>query len=258
MTATKALNWAKKNRNYSWVNEKTKVKDLTPAKKGILMRAYEKSLAKKQTVKFYTDKYRKKSTSQLEDLSKSSKIPNEKKALEVLLKVRKIAKEKAGEDLFAKEGKADKPKKKKVDVVPASRMSTPKGKKITIVRNPDGVFSGINEKKYSATLMSVVGQGGRDFYPVLEVSGLYVPAAVYDQGITIFDDPFSNTLASGNYWEKSKGAFFEGKEALAENKARKDKIVNIKGLGKAGVLQYEERGLTSKQVSQLKKLKEIK
>jgi len=252
MTATKALNWAKKNRNYSWVNEKTKVKDLTPAKKGILMRAYEKSLAKKQTVKFYTDKYRKKSTSQLEDLSKSSKIPNEKKALEVLLKVRKIAKEKAGEDLFAKEGKASprpKPKKKKVDVVPASRMSTPKGKKITIVRD---------DKKYSATLMSVVGQGGRDFYPVLQVSGLYVPAAVYDQGITIFDDPFSNTLASGNYWEKSKGAFFEGKEALAENKARKDKIVNVKGLGKAGVLQYEERGLTSKQVSQLKKLKEIK
>ncbi len=46
MTATKALNWAKKNRNYSWVNEKTKVKDLTPAKKGILMRAYEKSLTK--------------------------------------------------------------------------------------------------------------------------------------------------------------------------------------------------------------------
>ncbi len=136
-----------------------------------------------------------------------------------------------------------------MDVVPASRMSTPKGKKITIVRD---------DKKYSATLMSVVGQGGRDFYPVLQVSGLYVPAGVYDQGITIFDDPFSNTLASGNYWEKSKGAFFEGKEALAENKARKDKIVNIKGLGKAGVLQYEERGLTSKQVSQLKKLKEIK
>ena len=250
MTAQKALNWAKKNKKFpTWVKAETKVKDLTPTKKGLLMRAYEKSLTKKQTVKFYTDKYRKKSTSQLEDLSKSAKIENEKKALEVLLKVRKIAKEKAGEDLFAKEGKADKPKKKKVDVVPASRMSTPKGKKITIVRD---------DKKYSATLMSVVGQGGRDFYPVLEVSGLYVPAAVYDQGITTFDDPFSNTLASGNYWEKSKGAFFEGKEALAENKARKDKIVNVKGLGKAGVLQYEERGLTSKQVSQLKKLKEIK
>ena len=249
MTAQKALNWAKKNKNYPWIKAETKVKDLTPTKKGLLMRAYEKSLTNKQTVKFYTDKYRKKSTSQLEDLSKSSKIPNEKKALEVLLKVRKIAKEMAGEDLFAKEGKADKPKKKKVDVVPASRMSTPKGKKITIVRD---------DIKYSATLMSVVGQGGRDFYPVLQVSGLYVPAGVYDQGITIFDDPFSNTLASGNYWEKSKGAFFEGKEALAENKARKDKIVNVKGLGKAGVLQYEERGLTSKQVSQLKKLKQIK
>jgi len=245
------LKWAKTKsafRDQKNVKDAKKFTDLTPAKQKIIKSQYEKRMAKQKTVKFYTDKYRKKSTSQLEDLSKSSKIPNEKKALEVLLEVRKIAKEKAGEDLFAKEGKASprpKPKKKKVEVVPASRTSKGKGKKITIVRD---------DKQYSATLMSKVGQGGRDFYPVLEVAGLYVPAGVYDKGITIFDDPFSNTLASGNYWEHSKGAFFEGKEALAKNKARKDKIVNIKDLGKAGVLQYEERGLTSKQVSQLKKL----
>ena len=244
---TAMLKWAKTKsafKDQKNVKDAKTFTDLTPAKQKIIKSQYEKRMAKQKTVKFYTDKYMRKGTSQLEDLFKSAKIPNEKKGLEVLLKVREIAKEKAGEDLFAEEGKASprpKPKKKK----PASSGEKGKGKKITIVRK---------DKQYSATLMSMVGQGGRDFYPVLEVAGLYVPAGVYDKGITIFDDPFSNTLASGNYWEHSKGAFFEGKEALAKNKARKDKIVNIKGVGKAGVLQYEERGLTTKQGSQLRKL----
>tara|TARA_R110001592_G_scaffold52980_4_gene162548 strand:+ start:123 stop:587 length:465 start_codon:yes stop_codon:yes gene_type:complete len=47
MTAQKALNWAKKNKNYPWIKAETKVKDLTPTKKGLLMKAYEKSLTKK-------------------------------------------------------------------------------------------------------------------------------------------------------------------------------------------------------------------
>ena len=47
MTAQKALNWAKKNKKFpTWVKAETKVKDLTPTKKGLLMRAYEKSLTK--------------------------------------------------------------------------------------------------------------------------------------------------------------------------------------------------------------------
>jgi hypothetical protein len=46
VTTSEALKWAKKNNKFqNFVKPDTKVKDLTKAKKGILMSAYEKSLA---------------------------------------------------------------------------------------------------------------------------------------------------------------------------------------------------------------------
>jgi len=50
MTAVKALNWAKKNKKFkTWIKPDTKVKDLTTAKRGLLMRAYEKSIEKERS-----------------------------------------------------------------------------------------------------------------------------------------------------------------------------------------------------------------